>query len=232
MRSNAASPLQQELPLAVTVRRVAALAAIAGYVEAIGFLDFGGMVYPGIMTGNTVQLGLGMAKAQWASVGIVAVALGWFVIGGMLASLIARRLRSPLLDLMLIAAAIAAAGFVRVHEGWRVPVELPLLAFAMAMQGDSMAKFGAVSLQTIVVTSNVVRFSDALVGRYFSGPHDSRPPGSVPAFREVLLPGLAWLGYSTGACAGAAASLRFPYPLLVPALMLVSIAGDLWRARR
>jgi uncharacterized membrane protein YoaK (UPF0700 family) len=227
IRSSATTPQQQEPSLTIVVRRVTALAAIAGCVEAIGFMDLGGMVYPGIMTGNTVQLGLSIARAQWASLGIVALAIGLFVLGGILSSLITRGLRQPLVNLVLIAVAIMVAGFARIHVPARVPVELPLLAFAMAMQGDSMAKFGAVSLQTIVVTSNMVRFSDALVGRYLCASRASRSADRVPAFRDVLLPGLAWLGYSAGACAGAAASFRFEYPLLIPSFLLLAMVGDL-----
>jgi uncharacterized membrane protein YoaK (UPF0700 family) len=218
-----------DVPLAVSLRRVAALAAVAGYVEVIGFMDVGG-IYPGIMTGNTVQLGLTFAKAQWARLGIIAFAIGLFFLGGIISSLIKRHLRRPPIELLLMAAILIAASVVRLHASARIPVELPLLALAMAMQGETIARFGGVSLQTIVVTNNMVKFSDALVGRYLSGAA-GKQSAKVPQLKEVLMPGFAWLTYSVGAGAGATAAAWVRLPLLVPAIMLVFIVGDLLVSR-
>jgi uncharacterized membrane protein YoaK (UPF0700 family) len=76
-----------DLPLTVSVRRVVSLAAVAGYVEVIGFLDIDG-IYPAIMTGNTVQLGLTFARAQWDHFCLIAFAVARFFLGGIIASLI------------------------------------------------------------------------------------------------------------------------------------------------
>lgn len=214
------------LPLAVSIRRVVALSAVAGYVEVIGYMDFGG-IYPGIMTGNTVQLGMALAKIQWARFGLIGFAVGLFFLGGIVASLIKRHLRRPPVELIAMAAILVVAGFMRLHVPLRLSIELPLLALAMAMQGETIAKFGGVSLQTIVVTNNMVKFSDALVGRYLCGPREARLAGEVPELKEVLMPGLAWLCYSVGAGAGASATAWFQLPLLVPAIALVFICGDL-----
>ncbi|WP_213767671.1 DUF1275 family protein [Caballeronia sp. dw_19] len=219
-----------DLPLAVSLRRVVVLAAVAGYVEVIGFMDVGG-IYPGIMTGNTVQLGMTFAKAQWARFGLIAFAVGLFFVGGIISSLIKRHLRRPPLELLVMAGILFVASVVRLHASVRIPVELPLLALAMAMQGETIATFGGVSLQTIVVTNNMVKFSDALVGRYLLGPAGQQSL-KVPELKEVLMPGLAWLSYSVGAGAGATAAAWLQLPLLVPAVMLVFIVADLLFTRR
>ncbi|CAN7789866.1 DUF1275 family protein [Caballeronia sp. LjRoot34] len=219
-----------DLPLAVSLRRVVVLAAVAGYVEVIGFMDVGG-IYPGIMTGNTVQLGMTFAKAQWARFGLIAFAVGLFFVGGIISSLIKRHLRRPPLELLVMAGILSVASVVRLHASVRIPVELPLLALAMAMQGETIATFGGVSLQTIVVTNNMVKFSDALVGRYLPGPAGQQSL-KVPELKEVLMPGLAWLSYSVGAGAGATAAAWLQLPLLVPAVMLVFIVADLLFTRR
>jgi uncharacterized membrane protein YoaK (UPF0700 family) len=216
--------------LAVSLRRVVALAAVAGYVEVIGFMDVGG-IYPGIMTGNTVQLGLTLARAQWARLAIIGFAVALFFVGGIISSLIKRHLRRPPVELLLMAAILIAASMARLHASLRIAVELPLLALAMAMQGETIAMFGGVSLQTIVVTNNMVKFSDALVGRYLPGPEAKRSH-KVPELKEVLMPGFAWLSYSVGAGAGATAAAWFQFPLLVPAVLLVFIVGDLLAAGR
>ncbi|MCY0386484.1 YoaK family protein [Robbsia sp. Bb-Pol-6] len=212
-------------PLFVSLRRVIALAAIAGYVEVIGFLDIGG-VYPGIMTGNTVELGLTFARGQWPRFLLIGLAVALFFIGGIVASLLKRHLRRPGVELVVAAAVLVAASVVRLRAGAGVPLELPLLGLAMAMQGETVSTFGGVSIQTIVVTNNMVKFSDALVGRYLSGWFGRRPGEKVPSLGEVLLPGLAWLFYGLAAGVGAlAAGLRLP--LLAPAALLVLVAGDL-----
>jgi hypothetical protein len=51
-------------PLAVSLRGIASLSIVAGCIEVTRYLDVDG-VYPGIMTDNTVQFGLTLAKAYW-----------------------------------------------------------------------------------------------------------------------------------------------------------------------
>lgn len=224
-----------ETSLVVLLRRVAGLSAIAGYVEVIGFKDFGG-IYPGIMTGNTVQLGLTLAKEQWARFGTIGFAVGLFFIGGMISSLVRWHARRPPLELVLMAGLLIVAGAVRLLHPAQPMFELPLLALAMAMQGETISRFGGVSLQTIVVTNNMVKFSDALVGRYLI-PATRRPPAAGqaaakrPELKEVLMPGLAWLSYSIGAGAGAVLTDLFRFPLAVPAVLLVLIVCDLMSTR-
>jgi uncharacterized membrane protein YoaK (UPF0700 family) len=217
--------------LARSLQRVVALAGVAGYVEVIGFSDVGG-IYPAIMTGNTVQLGLTVVRAQWARCGLLAFAVGLFFLGGIISSLIRRRLRRPPVELLLMAAVLVVAGIIRLHAPWRIPVELPLLALALAMQGETIARFGGVSLQTIVVTNNMVKFSDALVGRYLPGKPPSDTTEKRPELKEVLLPGMAWLSYSVGAGAGATGAAWLRLPLIIPAVVLIFLVGDLlWSGR-
>ncbi|WP_459714167.1 YoaK family protein [Paraburkholderia sp. 2C] len=202
-----------------------ALTTVCGFVEVIGYKDAGG-IYPAIMTGNTVQLGWSLAQGAWSRFSLLAFAIGSFFIGCMIASLIRRHLKRPPLELCMMSVLLIATGVVRQHAALRIPVELPLLALALAMQGETVSRFGAVSLQTLVVTNNMVKFSDAFVGRYFGrhGPADKRP-----ALAEVLLPCLAWLTYSLAAAAGALAAGQMSEPLIIPALLLVLITLDLIR---
>ncbi len=223
-------PSPASLPLAASVRRVAALSLVAGYVEVIGYMDVGG-IFPGIMTGNTVQFGLTLARAQWARFGLIGLAIASFFLGGIIGSLIRRHLRRVPLELLLMAALLIAASVVRLRAPVRIPVELPLLAVAMAMQGQTISRFGGVSIQTIVVTNNLVKFTDALVGRYLSGPRGTRPPNAEPAWQEVLLPGLAWRSDRIGAAAGATMAGLVALPLLLPAAILACVVVDLLKSR-
>jgi hypothetical protein len=49
-----------------------------------------------------------------------------------------------------MAAILAVASIVRFHAPARIPVELPLLALAMAIQGETIDRCGGVSLQTVL----------------------------------------------------------------------------------
>jgi uncharacterized membrane protein YoaK (UPF0700 family) len=218
------SPLAT-LPLHVSVRRVVALTTVCGFVEVIGYKDAGG-IYPAIMTGNTVQLGWSLAQGAWSRFSVLAFAIGAFFIGCMIASLIRRHLKRPPLELCMMAVLLVVAGVVREHPALRVSVELPILALALGMQGETISRFGAVSLQTLVVTNNMVKFSDTFVGRYFGGKNGKL---KRPDLREVLLPGLAWLTYSLAAAVGAIAAGLVSEPLIIPALLLVLITLDLVR---
>lgn len=215
-------------PLAASIRHVVGLSAVAGCVEVIGYMDCGG-IYPGIMTGNTVQLGLTSVTAQWTRFDLIAFAVASFFVGGVVASLVRRRLRRPAIELLFMAALLVVASVARLHVPARLAIELPLLAVAMAMQGEAISKFGGVSIQTIVVTNNMVKFTDALVGRYLTRRGGRADAGALVGLDEVLLPGLAWLTYSIAAGCAAFAATRFEFPLLIPAVILPFVSWDLLR---
>jgi len=217
------SPPIAATALRVSIRRVVMLTAVCGFVEIIGYSDAGN-IYPAIMTGNTVQLGATAAAAQWSRFGLIAYAIGAFFIGCMIASLIRQHLRKPPLELGLMAILLLVAGFVRLHPSLRISVELPILALALGMQGETISRFGAVSLQTLVVTNNMVKFSDSFVGRFLVSA-DRRT--KRPELAEVILPGLAWLTYSLAAALGAFVAQHVVFPLLVPAILLIAITADL-----
>jgi uncharacterized membrane protein YoaK (UPF0700 family) len=213
------------LPLHVSARRVVALTTVCGFVEVIGYKDAGG-IYPAIMTGNTVQLGWSLAQGAWSRFTLLAFAIGAFFFGCMIASLIRRHLRRPQLELCIMAVLLVVTGLVREHPALRIPVELPMLALALGMQGETISRFGGVSLQTLVVTNNMVKFSDAFIGRYLCG---KSPKNKRPALAEVLLPGLAWLTYSLAAAVGAIVAGVVSEPLIFPALLLIVITLDVIR---
>src|SRR5579872_2763314 len=73
-----------------TTRNIAlacALSALAGYVDAIGFLHLGGL-YVSFMSGTSTRMGVSLAAGQWAaaveSLGLIVL----FVIGAACGSLI------------------------------------------------------------------------------------------------------------------------------------------------
>ncbi len=214
---------------AIPVRRVLLLGSVAGYVDAFGFIDLNGM-YTAAMTGNTVQLGIALSRQHWPTFLLIAFTIASFFCGCLIASLIRRHLRRPPVELFIMAGLLATTEAVRWRLSHLATVELPLLTIAMAMQGETVSRFGGLSIQTIVVTNNVVKCADALVG--YLGERISRlRHGSNAALRididQVIAPGSAWLAYMAGAAGGSAAAMSLPAPLIIPIVLLMLTAADL-----
>jgi uncharacterized membrane protein YoaK (UPF0700 family) len=209
------------------IRRTVGLGFVAGFVNTVGFFDL--HVYPGIMTGNTVQLGISLARSDWHLFVLTGLTIASFFVGGIAGSVIRRHLRRPSLELIIMAVLLMAATPVRTKANDAVPVELGLLAMAMAMQGETVSRIGTVSIQTVVVTNNLVHFADALVGRFLSAPAATEGQGthSRPTVTEVAIPGCAWASYSIGACAGALAIVEVRTPLLCPIFVVVLLVVDM-----
>ena len=216
-------------PAASGVRRVVLLGLAAGYIECVGFTQLAG-IFPGIMTGNTVQFGMAMAQNHWARALVVGLALLFFFVGALLASVLRQNLKRPAFGLVVMAGLLLGATVVRSVWGVDTHAELALLAFAMALQGQTVSKFGGVSVQTVVATNNLLKFADGLVGRYLRRLRPTGAPGPArPSFTDVVLPGSAWFGYVIGAAFGAFAVAGMMFPLVVPMLLLVGVAVDLLR---
>src|SRR5580704_4842857 len=64
-----------------------ALSAMAGYVDAIGFLHLGGL-FVSFMSGNSTRLGVSLAAGQWPNAAEAIGLIALFVIGAAAGSLI------------------------------------------------------------------------------------------------------------------------------------------------
>ncbi|WP_312220062.1 YoaK family protein, partial [Brevundimonas sp.] len=64
------------------------LAALAGYVDSLGFLHLGG-VFVSFMSGNTTRLAVSLAEGRWLAAGAVGGVLLLFILGAMLGALVA-----------------------------------------------------------------------------------------------------------------------------------------------
>jgi uncharacterized membrane protein YoaK (UPF0700 family) len=180
-------------------------------------------VYAGIMTGNTVQLGWALSAGQYAKALPIAIALGSFFIGCVVASFFRVQLRPLRRVYWLMASLLTMASFIRFHMPLHLFVELPLLAFTMALQGEGLSQFAGVKLQTVVVTNNLVKFAKALTERYINPGAD---PSNIPSRADVLVPGVCWCTFFTGAGLGALLSLHHAYPLIVPIILLLFLGAS------
>ena len=205
---------------------VIALTIVAGFVEVTGYMDCENL-YASIMTGNTVQLGMNFTSADWVKFGLVGYAIALFFIACSIASLIRRHLADPVMELFIMSGVLMLACIVRLFPEFNLILELPLLSLALAMQGETIARFGGVSLQTLVVTNTIVKFSDAFTGRFISRRYLEKTGQKVPTLSEAVLPGLSWLTYSVAAALAVIINKTTHVSLLIASVIILFIAADL-----
>jgi uncharacterized membrane protein YoaK (UPF0700 family) len=179
----------------------------------VGFITMGG-VFAANMTGNTVLAGIAAAQGNHVGAWHHFTPLLAFFLGAMLARVLLRVLKAPTAGILLEAALIAGVGFVDIGTEPTVLV----VALAMGLQASSITSFGGNAVSTVVVTSTLARTADTAVDRLWPG------AGKTPAaaMNAQLLP-LTWVGYVVGAIVGALLVGVMTYPLIVPAVLLLSV---------
>lgn len=183
------------------------LAVIAGYADTIGFLRY--EAFAGLMTGNTIMLGIEGATAKWAHALFHLGTMAVFLLGVMLSRVVLRVGGAVWMALTAAALLLVLAGFLP-----RGPAAF-LLALAMGMQNSAANPFNGFALNTEFITGNIQKLGEGFVAWLWP----SRDP-MAPKSDSVVIFALVWLAYAIGAGLGALAESRLSYPLLVPALML------------
>jgi uncharacterized membrane protein YoaK (UPF0700 family) len=192
------------------------LTAIAGWVDAIGFISLGGF-YISFMSGNTTQLGIGLTRFDIGLVRLPAILLACFVFGAFAGTLVyslSGRWHVPailLLEGLLLGFALAFAFLHTPMLGTTAP-----LAIAMGTQNAALRSDNGQRIGGTFVTGTVFGLGEKLalwcLGR----------GGGAPALRHAL----GWLALALGAAAGtwtfAAHGLL---ALTVPAGCVLILAG-------
>jgi uncharacterized membrane protein YoaK (UPF0700 family) len=192
------------------------LTAIAGWVDAIGFISLGGF-YVSFMSGNTTQLGIGLTRFDMSLVRVPAILLACFVLGAFVATLVyplSGRWHLPailLLEGVLLGLALALSFFQIPMFGATEP-----LAIAMGTQNAALRSDRGDRIGGTFVTGTVFGLGETLalwcLGR--GGPR--------PALRHAV----AWSALAFGAAAGAwAFAAHGLLALTVPAGCLLVLAG-------
>ena len=190
------------------------LTIVAGIADAVGYITLGG-VFAANMTGNTVLAGIAAAHERYTDAFNHLSPLVTFFIGAMLARLILRLWQRPAIAIGLEAAILAALDFLPVGTEWKVLI----VAAAMGLQASAITQFAGAAISTVVVTSTLARTADSALDALLPGAAKAPPAKATP--RRLLA--LTWLGYLAGAIAGALLLKVMPYPLLVPAALLVLV---------
>lgn len=200
------------------VRLLAAcLSALAGYVDALGFIELGGF-FVSFMSGNSTRLGVGLAEGSQPA--LLALSLvGTFVAGvalGTLAGRAAGRQRRP--TVLLLVAALLAAG---AWTGSAGAAGLAAVAMVLAMGAENAVfeQNGEVRIGLTYMTGTLVKLGQRLA--------DATLGGDRFAWTAYLL---LWLGLVAGAVAGALLYPRFGLGALwfaAAAAALLAVAA--WR---
>lgn len=168
-----------------------ALAALAGFVDAVVFVRLGGY-FASFMSGNSTRLGVGLSlhdgSARWAAALILS-----FVTGVMLASVVARRFarRHAVAVMLGVTATLTLAAALDSFAASALAILL--LAAAMGMENGVLTRDGEVVAGVSYMTGALVKFARALAGALMGD-----------ADRWAWLPHLAlWLGFIAGAVWGA-----------------------------
>jgi uncharacterized membrane protein YoaK (UPF0700 family) len=197
-----------------------ALSAAAGYVDALGYVLMA-HVYVANMSGNTIDVGRGLAEGNLAEAAarvwpIVVFTLGLFV-SELLYEIARHRQRRSSAAWTLGLEAGALLLFVVLpfdqapaHYGWAYYVPVGLLALAMGLQNATLVRVGASSVYTTHVTGNLTRLAregaHALLWMIHGRPDDEDDRRAV---RRVGLVATMWALYLVGAVAGTLAVGRW-----------------------
>jgi uncharacterized membrane protein YoaK (UPF0700 family) len=190
-----------------SIRLAVGLAALAGYVDAVGFLSINHL-FVSFMSGNTTRLGVHLADGNLQPALIFAGGIALFVTGVVAGSLVARRagsarkIRTLWLVAMLLALAATSATF-----GWRRPMIATLL-LAMGAENVVFQRRGEVTMGLTYITGTLVRMGQHLASAFHGGPRWAWVPFAV-----------LWLGFLSGAALGSGAERWMHQLALWPAVL-------------
>lgn len=183
-------------------------AALAGFVDATGFLSMGGF-FVSFMSGNSTRLAVGLAGVPEAAL-IAGRLIGCFVLGVILGSLVgaaAGKQRRPVV-LVLVAILVALGATL---AGTAEDIAVLFVAAAMGAENTTFERDGEVSIGLTYMTGTLVKLGQRLAGAILGGPKLAWAP-------YLFL----WLGLVGGALAGASV-----WPLFGLAGLWVAVAGAL-----
>ena len=169
---------------------------LAGYVDAVGFINKLGGFFVSFMSGNSTRLGVGLAQSSHHAV-VAGGRIGAFILGVVLGSLtrhIARAYRQPAaLGFVSVMLALAAS----LNMVGAMALAVAATALAMGAENAVFEHHGEVQIGLTYMTGTLVKLGQRLSAAFLGGDRLAWAP-------YLFL----WLGLVSGACAGAAI---YPY---------------------
>ena len=169
------------------------LAALAGFVDALGFLKLGGF-FISFMSGNSTRLAVGLAENGRDALiagGLIAAFVAGVVLGSLTGHLTGAAGRRPVVLLMV--SALLAAGAALDLYGHGIAA-IAAIALAMGAENAIFERDGEVTIGLTYMTGTLVKMGQRITGALTGG--------SRTAWIPYLM---LWLGLVLGAAAGATA---------------------------
>lgn len=173
----------------------AGLAMLAGYVDALGFIELGGY-FVSFMSGNSTRLGVGLAENVSLAL-LPAGLIGLFVLGVVAGSFVGHA-AGPRRPAMVLAAVAALLLLAALLASLGIPaVGLALMAAAMGAENAVFERDGEVSIGVTYMTGTLVKLGQRITAALLGGDRF--------AWTWYLL---LWVGLVAGAVAGAFSHFR------------------------
>lgn len=136
------------------------LSLLAGYVDALGFIDLGGF-FVSFMSGNSTRLGIGLGRGQGEAVVTVLVIVFLFVLGVVMGSLAAERAGDRRREVIygLVAGLLGVAAVL--HSALHVRLGTAAMVLAMGAENTILRRDG-VSVGLTYMTGNLVKMGHAI----------------------------------------------------------------------
>jgi uncharacterized membrane protein YoaK (UPF0700 family) len=168
----------------------ACLSALAGYVDAIGFLKLGGF-FVSFMSGNSTRMAVGLAQGTQQAAegaGLIAAFVAGVIAGSLTGRIAGRHRRAAVLSLVaMLLAASATLGMVNMTLA-----AMGILVMAMGAENAVFERDGEVRIGLTYMTGTLVKIGQRLTTALMGGERF----GWLPFL-------LLWLGLIAGAVLGA-----------------------------
>ena len=130
------------------------LAIVAGYADTVGYLRYD--AFAGLITGNTILLGIDVANGRAPSAAFHGEIIAVFLAGVIASRVLLQLGHAAWLALTVAAILLVVCSFI--GRFWAAM----LLAFAMGMQNSAANRFNGVALNTVFITDNLQKLGEGL----------------------------------------------------------------------
>jgi uncharacterized membrane protein YoaK (UPF0700 family) len=204
----------------------AALALIAGFIDAYGMITYG--VYVSFMSGNTTQAGYQTAEGAFGPASLSALAILFFVIGSFAGTLLVEFAGRYARRVLYCVVAVALAAIIGLTQLGALPGAgaIASISFAMGIMNNALSRVGAQAVSLTFVTGSLSRVGSSLALALRRAPlRDAQGPWDTHLRRALLLARI-WVGFLVGALLSGAMTPRYGAVVLsAPALILAALAA-------
>jgi len=176
-----------------TVAFAVSLAALAGFVDAVGFMSLGGF-FVSFMSGNSTRVGVGAGEQNATQAGLALGLITLFVLGVASGTMVGHKFKDRRRFAVLFTVTLLLAIGSALYQASLPAAGAALQVLAMGAINAVFERNGEVSVGVTYVTGALVRMGHGLALMMQGGPKWNWVPYAC-----------LWLGLVFGACSGAVA---------------------------